>query len=315
MKIRQQGVALLVVLWACTLLAILVGGFASIARVEALQTRFTLGQQRARYAAEAGIMRGIATIDARRRQAVLAEMSDVPPSGAGLPGDGRSLAFDFDGMHVAVGIQDENGKVDINSADSRTLQALFIAAGCADSRATALRRRVEASRGMVGAPVADDGTSATPRLASQEPPNTPARRPVPFAAVEELQALPGMDPALYGRIEPAITIWSGRQTPQPEFAPLLAMATLRGLDLESARAVIAARDGAPPGTPLQNLPGGLALGDALPGRAITFRALADDGHGSRSLVEATVLFAVAVPERDPRQSLYTIVRWRDGPPG
>lgn len=311
MKHSQQGVALLVVLWACTLLAILVGGFASIARVETLQTRFTLGQQRARYAAEAGIMRAIVLVQARRHQAMLVDMGGEPLVAGSLPGDGRSLAFDFDRVHVAVGMLDETGKVDINSAEPRALKALFVAAGCPEGRADELTERLAEWRGPVIGAVADDGVpspAAPPAIGANA-----STRHAPFAAIEELQALPGMDPALYSTLEPAITIWSGRPAPQPDFAPVLAMAAVRGLDASVAREVVAIRDSVPPGTLLQNLPGGIMLGNALPGNTMTFRATADDGHGARATVEATVQFTLMGPERDPQQKLYTVLRWRDGP--
>jgi len=310
MKRSQQGIALLVVLWACTLLAILVGGFASIARVEALQTRFTLGQQRARYAAEAGIMQAIATIEARRRQALLAEMNGQAPAAGSLPGDGRSLAFAFETMHVAVGMVDETGKVDINTAEPRTLTALFVAAGCSGDKAAALTRAVTDWRGPTVGGTADDGSPAPGTVVAAA---TPARY-TPFAAIEELQGLRGMDPDLYTRLEPAITIWSGQGAPQPDYAPALAMAAVRGLDVATARAVLAARESVPPGTFVPNLPGGISLGGALPGNAMTFHAVADDGTGARATVEATVQFPTATPERIPHQPLFTIVRWHDGPP-
>lgn len=311
MKGVQQGVALLVVLWACTLLAILVGGFASIVRVEALQTGFSLGQQRARYAAEAGIAQAIATVEARRHQALLDQMGEGAAGVGAMPGDGRAMAFTFDGLRVAVGIQDESGKVDINRADTRTLLALFGAAGCDEARAEALARSVEAWRGPVVGTAGDDGAAVAAALGAAS--SGGPRKYVPFVAIEELQSLPGMDPALYNALEPAITVLSAQSSPQPEFAPLLAMATLRGLDLAQAREVIALRDSAPPGTILHDLPGGLTFGDAAPGDAMTFRVSADDGHGSQAVVEATVRFEPATPERDARVPLYTIIRWRDGP--
>lgn len=311
MKRSQRGVALLVVLWACTLLAILVGGFASIARVEALQTGFTLGQQRARYAAEAAILQAIVVVQARRHQEMLVEMGGEPLVVSGLPGDGRSLAFDFDRVHVAVGMLDETGKVDINNGEPRALKALFVAAGCTQARADELSQRLVEWRGPVMSAVADDGASVP--LAPPAPVDNTSTRHAPFAAIEELQALPGMDPALYSAIEPAITVWSGRPTPQPDFAPALAMAAVRGLDASQAREVVAVRDSVPPGTILRGLPGGITLGGALPGNTMTFRAIADDGRGARATVEATVQFTLMGPERDPQQKLYTVLRWRDGP--
>lgn len=311
MRRAQRGVALLVVLWACTLLAILVGGFASIARVEALQTRFTLGQQRARYAAEAAIMQAIVVAQARRQQVMLVQMGGAPPVERSLPGDGRSLAFEFDRVHVTVGMLDESGKVDINNAEPRALKALFVAAGCSVDRADQLTRRMLEWRGPGVGAVADDGT-LSPMVPTVNP-NNPSGKYTPFVAIEELQGVPGMDADLYSKLEPAITIWSGQQSPQPDFAPVLAMAAVRGLDLPMAREIVRIRDSVPPGTPLPNLPGGIALGGALPGGAMTFRAIADDGHGGHAMVEATVQFPFFGPDRVPNEPLYTILRWRDGP--
>jgi general secretion pathway protein K len=310
MRRAQRGVALLVVLWACTLLAILVAGFASMARVEALQTRFTLGQQRARYAAEAGIMRAIVVAQAYRRQALLMQMGGAPIAAGSIPGDGRALTLDFDGMHVAVGMLDETGKVDINTADLRVLKALFVAAGCPGARADELVQRIVAWRGPTMGSVSDDGVSpAAPLIITGDP----SLKYTAFAAIEELQTLPGMDTALYAAIEPAITIWSRQPAPQPDFAPVLAMATLPGLNLDLAREVVGTRDSVPPGTLLRGLPGAITLGDAMPGNTMTFHAVADDGHGGRAAVEATVQFPTAGPERGPNETLYTVLRWRDAP--
>ena len=55
----QGGVALLLVLWASTLLAILLGGYALQARTEGLQARYQFAQTQAHYAAEAGLMRAV----------------------------------------------------------------------------------------------------------------------------------------------------------------------------------------------------------------------------------------------------------------
>jgi general secretion pathway protein K len=311
MRRAQRGVALLVVLWACTLLAILVGGFASIARVEALQTRFTLGQQRARYAAEAGIARAIVVAQAYRRQSLLMQMGGAPLTAGSIPGDGRALTLDFEGMHVAVGMLDETGKVDLNTADPRVLKALFVAAGCPVARADQLVQRMVEWRGPTIGAASDDG--ALPASVPLVIGGDPSVKYTAFAAIEELQMLPGMDPALYSAIEPAITIWSRQPAPQPDFAPVLAMATLRGLDLNRAREVVATRDSVPPGTLLQGLPGGITLGDAMPGSTMTFHAVADDGHGGRATVEATVQFPTVGPERGPNETLYTVLRWRDAP--
>ncbi|MBV8157642.1 MAG: general secretion pathway protein GspK, partial [Dyella sp.] len=89
LKREQRGVALLVVLWACTLLAIMVGGYAMLARTEGLQARYQFAQTQAHYAAEAGLMRAIYAL-----QDLQQEQRWVP--------DGRTYPFAFDGARVKV---------------------------------------------------------------------------------------------------------------------------------------------------------------------------------------------------------------------
>ncbi|UPG92945.1 general secretion pathway protein GspK [Luteibacter aegosomatissinici] len=291
------------------MLAILVGGFASIARTEALQTRFSLGQQRARYAAEAGMMQAIALTEARRGAADA--ISAVPSADAGLPGDGRAVAFAFEHIKVAVAMMDETGKVDLNTASTETLRRLFLGVGCTATRTDTIVTAINAWRGPVVVS-GDDAAVLSGRLAMGAA--DPAHY-APFFAVEQLQGVEGMDPALYELIEPLVTVWSGRPVPEPDFAPAGALASLPGVDPATAREVVAIRDAAPQGTILPNLPGGLTLGGALPGNTVTFRVDADDGAGNRSQIEATVQFPPHGVKRDPRVPLYTILRWRDGPPG
>src|SRR5690606_38412679 len=66
---RQRGVALLLVLWACTMLAILLGGYAALARTEGLLARYQFAGTQAHYAAEAGLMHAVYALqDPRPKQ-------------------------------------------------------------------------------------------------------------------------------------------------------------------------------------------------------------------------------------------------------
>jgi len=70
----MRGVALLLVLWACALLAILLGGYALTARTEGLEARHELAATQAHYAAEAGIARALQGLaDTRPRQRWIAD--------------------------------------------------------------------------------------------------------------------------------------------------------------------------------------------------------------------------------------------------
>ena len=134
---RQRGVALLLVLWACTLLAILLGGYAALARTEALQARYQFAQTQAHYAAEAGIMRGFYGL-----HDLLAARRWI--------GDGRVYSFRYGDATVKVSALDESGKVDLNAASPQVLQGLFQAAGLAPEQASALAANVVDWRDLPG---------------------------------------------------------------------------------------------------------------------------------------------------------------------
>lgn len=280
MNPAQRGVALLVVLWACTLLAILVGGYAMLARTEGLQARYQFAQTQAHYAAEAGVMRAIYALqDPQLPQRWMA--------------DGRSYPFDFDGARVNVSIVSENGKVDLNAASPDVLQNLFKAAGMADNEAQALTRNVVDWRSFNVVP------SSTPNMAYVQAGRDYGPRHGPFASIEELQMVLGMDPAVYRRLASQVTLWSGRQSPDPATAPPLALAAVPGMTPQQAQALAAARTGA------QSQPQALA---AMQGVTHSIRSEATLADGTRAILRATVRLQGVRPQALP----YAVLRWQEG---
>ena len=277
----QHGVALLLVLWACTLLAILLGGYAVLARTQAMQTRYQFAQTQAQYAAEAGLMRAIWSLqqgDPRLRWV----------------GDGRTYPFAFDGARVAVSIVDEDGKVDLNAATPEVLQGLFRAAGLDAAAAARLTAHVVAWRSFAGGTAAAD----TDRAAYTAAGRAYGPRHGPFATLEELQQVLGMTPDLYARLQPAITLWSGRAVPDPNTAPPLALAAIPGLDPQQLQALLAARRhnadaGMPP------LVGGITA---------SIRAEATLADGTRAAIRATIRQRPGTMGVLP----YTVLRWQEG---
>ncbi|MES1154221.1 MAG: type II secretion system protein GspK, partial [Rhodanobacter sp.] len=162
--------ALLLVLWACTLLAILLGGYAALARTEGLQARYDFAQTQAHYAAEAGVMRAVYGLqDPQAKQRWI--------------GDGRTYTFHYGDATVRLSSVDEGGKVDLNTASPEVLQALFQATGMPQAQAQILAGRVVDWRNpvnLVGA--ADSGREAYAAAGRDYGP-----RNAPFASVEELQ--------------------------------------------------------------------------------------------------------------------------------
>lgn len=276
---RQRGVALLVVLWACTLLAILLGGYAMLARTEGLQARYQFAQVRAHYAAEAGVTRAIYA------------MLDPSPNGHWIP-DGRDYPFQFDDAKVSLRVTDESGKVDINAASPTVLQAFFKAAGMSDAAANELAAHVVEWRSF-GRP-GDVNNNAAYLAAGRDY----GPRHGPFASLEELQMVLGMEPSVYRKISSQITLWSGRNAPDPNYAQPLALQAIPGMTPEQANAVYAARQqpGAKPG-----------LG-ASQGVTHSIRSEAMLPDGTRAVLRATVRLQGARAGAQP----YAVLRWQEG---
>jgi general secretion pathway protein K len=284
MKRAQRGVALLVVMWACTLLAILLGGYAALAHNEGLQSSYQFEQARAHYAAEAGLMRAIYAMQATNA-------TDRWVS------DGRVYPFVFDGARVGISVVSENGKVDLNAATPDVLTRLFQLAGADPTRAAAIAQAVLDWRSFAISPQqAQQRTAAYAASGRDYGP-----RNGPFASVEELQMVLGMDPVLYGAVAPYVTIWSGRPSPDPNTAQLLALASLPGMNLQQAAAMIAARPPVTPGNPVPGLVGNNGITHSIRAEAV----LAD---GTRAVLHATV----RLQGFRPGSQSFAVLRWQEG---
>ena len=221
---RQRGVALLLVLWACTLLAILLGGYAALARTEGLQARYQFAQTQAHYAAEAGIMRAFYGLQ-------------DPINKNRWIDDGRVYSLAFDGATIKISAIGENGKVDLNAATPDVLQALFQAAGAPPADAKSLAANVVDWRSAPLMATDLDKRRAVYAAAGHDY----GPRNGPFVSIEELQMVLGMTPALYRVIAPDITIWSGNPSPDPNTAPPLALAAIPGMTPQQEAVVYASR--------------------------------------------------------------------------
>lgn len=276
---RQRGVALLLVLWACTLLAILLGGYAAMARTEGLLARYEFAQTQAHYAAEAGLMRAVYGLQS-------------PQPGQRWIGDGRNYTFHYDGATVSVRAIDEGGKVDLNTASPDVLAGLFQAAGLNPQAALGLAERVVDWR----SPAGFEGAAAGQRTAYLADGRDYGPRNGPFASVEELQMVLGMTPALYRQVAPVITIWAGGSSPNPNIAPPLALAAIPGMTPERIAEIQAARrkSADDPRLVLDS------------GTTHSIRSEAVLADGTRAVLRATIRMQVG--QAQP----YVVLRWREG---
>jgi len=284
---RQRGIALLVVLWACTLLAILLGGFATLARTEATQTRYLATRAQLRYLTEAGVSRALAEITAK--------------NGGGWVGDGRAYGLSIDGQRVDIRIVDDLGKVDINAADPAVLRNLFVAAGLDAAEASTLADNVRESRDASGAFNREEGTQRYAQAGLTQGP-----RYSDFSMPDEIQSVLGMTPSLYRTIAPLLTVWSHRQLPAPAFAPTLALASLPGMDPASAQRFASLRASMNTRMPPPVLPNGMPMGPTRGGVVRTIVASASSPDGTVSRISATIRI-----ERLPGRGSYSVLRWQE----
>ena len=302
MKGRQCGSALLLVLWVTMLLAAILVGVAATSRSQSEATLFGTERIRAELAAEAGLAHAVAGLrapDIRHQW--------VP--------DGRPYGFGFDGAKVTVRVVDVSGLIDLNASSPDLLRGLFQAVGMNREHADQLADAIVEWRG--GTPRVSPGAA----LPSQAPQGSQAQKPGstdqphgPFRVIDELARVPGMTMDIYDKIEPAVTVFSGRNFPDASYATPLTLAALQGIDVKQAKIRVEKRRK----TPAQRGAGnGRALGAVNNGPLVAgyggvverVFSTATMPDGTRVGVDATIRLALTGPQARP----YKVLDWRAAP--
>jgi len=288
---RQQGLALVLVLWILVLVTVTSGAYTLMARMDQLEANALLAGTQARLSAEAAI------------DLIAVALRDPDDSSRPIA-DGRPYYLAVDGNPVEVRITDERGKLDINIAQEDTLFTLFVNHGLDPSDAELLAARVLDWRDpdeLERVNGAEDDAYLDAGLAVG-----PANRPFLMAA-ELLQVL-GMPYELYRRLEPGISVYSRTDYPDLSFANVEALLAVEDLTLEEAEAFIEQRRS----LDLESL-NGLALPNGRAamarGRGLTYsiEAKATMPNGVWEKLEATIRLG-GTGEGRP----YRVLRWREG---
>jgi general secretion pathway protein K len=151
--------------------------------------------------------------------------------------DGVEKEFHWGEVTIRIAIQDELGRIDLNQTDQGLLTGLFRSVGLNASDASAVVDKIldwrdaNPGRRLNGAKEGDYRAADI----HQGPRNGP------FQSVDELQLVMGMTRDLYRRVEPAITVYSGRQFFDPQFAPREALLALPTMTADAVANIIAAR--------------------------------------------------------------------------
>lgn len=214
---KQQGIALVLVLWVALLMTVIAGSFALSARTESVQSRILFNQVQAEFLAEAGLNRAVF------------ELRNPDPETRWIA-DGRAYEFTLNEAKISVQITDESGKIDLNLANEELLVGLFASVGVEFDEALALSDKIQDWRDpdeevrLAGAEDADYFAAGYIHGAKD----------APFDTVPEVLQVMGMTYELYRKIEPAITVYSGRGNLNLAFAPKEALMALDGINAQMA---------------------------------------------------------------------------------
>jgi len=285
---KRRGFALLSVLWGLSILSIIAASLLTSTDLSYRMERNALRRTEREMLVEAAINRAILALVDRRTE----KRWRV---------DGAIYDFAFAGAEIRVSIQDELGKIDLNASDGSLLQGLLRSAGLGADDAASLVDKVLDWREAGDAHRLNGAKEAAYRAAGY----VYGPRNGPFQSIDELAMVMGMTPALFARLAPAITIYSGRPVIDPQTAPREALLALPTMDETSVDALLAARyDGGTLTSGGQTAPAGIIdPAISLAGRAFTIRAEIDMG-GVRQRREAVIRLT------DNAAQPYWVLAWR-----
>ncbi|MDO8287238.1 MAG: type II secretion system protein GspK [Rhodoferax sp.] len=292
MKRHQSGVALVLVLWVITLLSVIAGNFAFSMRGEAKIARNLISTAQAQALADAGV------------QKAWFELSKPPTDLQRWQANGVPHRFTMGDAVLTVNVQDETGKIDLNTASDALLQGLFKSVGLSEEASVALVdavvdwRDADRLRRLHGAEEGDYRSAGK----SYIPTNSP------FETIDELQRVLGMSADLYRKLAPALTVHSKQAGVTTAVAPRAVLLAIPGVNPAMVEQYLAQR---------QSL---LAAGQ----RALPFAGAGSFGVGATGLstytarcevkmTDGTVFVrqAVARLAQDPKRPM-TVLAWGEG---
>ncbi len=223
-RTAQAGVALILVLWMVTLIALLAGSFLAATRTEGLAVRHRIDAAQARATADGGVEWAVFQI----------------LSGAPVPADGQPISVDLPGGTAEIRIQDTRGLFDVNQTPLPVLRQILLALGVAEGDAGPLAARLvdyrDPDQDVTGPGGLEDPGYARLGLAHDG-------KDAPVTLLAELSQIPGFGRILVGRLAEVISVANRTPGIDPAVAPVavrqilarLAAADLRLPDGPSAR--------------------------------------------------------------------------------
>lgn len=258
---RQSGFALIAVIWTLSLIALL--GLAVIVG--------------ARYRAQVAISYASAATIGNSAESAINFAIGAILSGQTKGNVRFPLWCSLPGKeHVLITVEEEAGKVDLNSATPATLARLFTALTGNQSDGMRTADAIIDFRNLARGPIATKGTPATPSTAA------PGGR-AGFTTIMQLDQIRGITPSLFRAALRFVTVGSGRAEPDSD-AMSNALRKLFGLNQKPVR----------------------FFRDLGPGSAVTIRADVRGFDGTRFIREALLSFG------NEGSRPFVISEWRHG---
>lgn len=295
---RQKGMALVLVLWVLSLLTIMAGSFALSMRRESAIVAGIKNNAQAMAIAESGI-------------AIAETMLLNPAPNKGWRADGSIYELTAAEAKIRVRLLSEKGKIDINKAGEKILQALMTYAPVDEKQQTKLAGAILDWRdeddlvhleGAEKTEYEDAGLSYQPRNK-------------PFQSIEELQLVLGMDKSVFKWIEPLVTVYSGQQQVAVQQAAKEVLKIIPGLDRDLVDSYVAARlESAKnnlsvppfPSSSGQNTPAGLNTPPATGQNNVL--SLVSEAHISDG---SSAVISVVINQSDPSQTTpFQVLKWQ-----
>jgi general secretion pathway protein K len=273
----QRGIALIMVLGLVIFMSIIALSFSDTQRVSAQVTANTLAAATAQAAADGAVNRMVFEV-ARPRSA------DAQTALAQWKADGVVHRWTENGQQIAVSARNEAAKIDLNFAAEPLLKQLFMSAGASDGDANAIVAAIK------------DWTDADnlkrPNGAEADDYRAAGKKVLPkndfFIAIEELQNVMGVDPKLYSKVAPLLTVNSRSPGVDPQSATLAVLSVVPGLDIAQVEAWLQQRDQAlQEGAPVPAIPFSSPYFAAAP-NSIRIRADVVAANGVRASREASL---------------------------
>jgi len=290
-KKHQHGIALVLVLWATTLLTVIAASFAFSMRTDTLLAQNLAAIARAQALADAGVQRAF--------YEMFKPISDLQR----WKGDGVPHQWEFGGGKLSIILLDVSGKIDLNSASDDLLKGLLKSVGLSDEESNILLDAIVDWRDGDDLPRPKGAEVAEYKAAGLK--YRPAN--ASFETVNELQRVLGMTPDLYANLADALTVDSHKAGINAAIAPRKVLLALPGANVALVDAYLEARQE--------------ALGKNLPPPPFAPAAAAlagDDGsvysvRAEAALPDGTVFIREAVVKIDQGAvRKFVFFSWKEG---